>query len=128
MRDLSRRFKALSEEHRLRIVAHLLKHQEVCVCEVEHFLGVSQSTASRHLRYLAAEHLVEHRREGQWVFYRLAEPTDEGHARLVETLRELLSDVEVAGEGKVRAFRSERCITPAAPPDGGRSSALEVTG
>jgi ArsR family transcriptional regulator len=110
MRDLSRRFKALSEEHRLHIVAHLLQHGEVCVCEAEHFLGVSQSTASRHLRYLAAERLVEDRRDGQWVFYRLAEPQDEGHALLVEMLRDLLSDRTVADAEAVEAFRRERCI------------------
>jgi len=110
MRDLSRRFKALSEEHRLRIVAHLLRHREVCVCEVEHFLEVTQSTASRHLRYLAAEGLVEDRRDGQWVFYRLAEPADEEHALLLDLLGGILKDREAAGAKEVEAFRRDRCI------------------
>ncbi|NIP15053.1 MAG: ArsR family transcriptional regulator, partial [Pseudomonadales bacterium] len=37
---------------RLNILALLFGHGELCVCEVERFLRVSQSKASRHLRYL----------------------------------------------------------------------------
>jgi ArsR family transcriptional regulator len=117
VRELSRRFKALSEEHRLRILAYLLKHPAVCVCEVEHFLGVSQSTASRHLRYLAGEQLVEDRREGQWVFYRLMEPQDEAHRLLLEALRDLLATVDVPDAAKVVAFRKERCIETGTPAE-----------
>jgi ArsR family transcriptional regulator, arsenate/arsenite/antimonite-responsive transcriptional repressor len=126
MRTLSRRFKALSEEHRLRIIAHLLEHGEVCVCEVEHFLGISQSAASRHLRYLAGERLVEGRRDGQWVFYRLTEPADETHRLLLEALRELLATADTPGDAAVEAFRNQRCIGVAVKPGPGRSSAAEV--
>lgn len=126
MRNLSRRFKALSEEHRLRIVAHLLRHGEACVCEVEHFLGVSQSTASRHLRYLAGEHLVEDRREGPWVFYHLTDPLDAEHARLLETLRLLLEQAEVADAAEVQAFRAERCIETSGADEAPEAAAVQV--
>jgi hypothetical protein len=52
MRTLSRIFKALSDETRLAIMALVLRHGHLCVCEVEQILGITQSKASRHLRYL----------------------------------------------------------------------------
>lgn len=119
MHDLSRRFKALSEEHRLRILALLLRHGEICVCEVERFLDVSQSTASRHLRHLASADLVEARREGQWVYYRITAPRTDSDRLLLDTLRLLLLDIEVPQiEDELRALRAERC----APAAGARGS------
>jgi len=110
MPDLAHRFKALSEELRLQIVALLFRHHELCVCEVERFLGVSQSAASRHFRYLAAAGLVESRREGQWVYYRMSAPVDEDHTTLLKALEELLRTVEVPTIGtELVAMREERC-------------------
>ncbi len=67
MRQMARRFKALSEEPRLDILSLLFRYGELCGCEVERFLEMSQSKASRHLRYLRNEGLVEDRREGLWI-------------------------------------------------------------
>jgi len=134
MNDLARRFKALSEELRLQILALLVRHEELCVCEVERFLGVSQSAASRHFRYLASAGLVESRREGQWVYYRIAAPADAGHATLVGALHDLLESVEIPSIGpELAAMREERCgdadCAPAeAGPEGAaRHVAVEVT-
>ena len=110
MNDLARRFKALSEELRLQILALLFRHGELCVCEVERFLGVSQSAASRHFRYLASANLVEGRRDGQWVYYRVAAPQDVRHAMLLEALEDLLDTVKVPSIGtELTAMREERC-------------------
>lgn len=68
-------FKGLADGTRLRILA-MLAQGEVCVCEIHEGLGVPQPTASRHLAYLRRVGLVEGRRQGLWVYYRLAEPTD----------------------------------------------------
>jgi DNA-binding transcriptional ArsR family regulator len=85
-------------------------HGELCVCEVERFLDVSQSTASRHLRTLARAGWVEARREEQWVYYRIAEPRDEQHRVLLETLRTLLEGVETPPIGDaLTAKRDARC-------------------
>jgi ArsR family transcriptional regulator len=73
---LSRVMKALSDPARLRIVA-LLTHGELCVCHIESALGLTQSNTSRHLSVLRSAGIVEPRREGGWVFYRLARPMDE---------------------------------------------------
>lgn len=114
MQDLSRRFKALSEEHRLRILALLLRHGEICGCEVERFLELSQSTASRHLRHLASAELVEARREGQWVYYRIAAPRTDEDRVLLDMLGQLLAAIDVPRIGdELEALRAERCASPA---------------
>jgi len=69
----SRLFKALADETRLRILA-LLKVREMCVCEVMVALDLTQPTASHHLGLLENVGLVKDRKEGKWVFYRIANP------------------------------------------------------
>jgi ArsR family transcriptional regulator, arsenate/arsenite/antimonite-responsive transcriptional repressor len=70
VRPLSRVFRALSDETRIRMVA-LLSHGELCVCHVEHALEMAQPNVSRHLGILRAAGIVDARREGSWVYYRL---------------------------------------------------------
>ncbi|HEY6178393.1 MAG TPA: metalloregulator ArsR/SmtB family transcription factor, partial [Kofleriaceae bacterium] len=62
VRPLTRLFRALGDETRLRIVA-LLSHGELCVCHLESALDLNQSTASRHLGILRAAEIVDCRRE-----------------------------------------------------------------
>jgi ArsR family transcriptional regulator len=110
MNDLAHQFKALSEELRLRILALMFRHGELCVCEVERFLHVSQSKASRHLRYLLNAGIVEDRREGLWVYYRVADPKTDKQQLLLGALRELLKDTPVPDvSGELGALRAERC-------------------
>lgn len=75
VRSISRLFKALGDETRLRIVA-LLAHGELCVCHLETALAVSQPNVSRHLAILRNAGIVEHHREGSWVYYHLVEQQD----------------------------------------------------
>ena len=71
MKRLAKIFKALSEETRLRIFV-LLTQGEMCVCELMAILQLPQSTVSRHLSYLKNAGLVDDRRQGMWMFYRLS--------------------------------------------------------
>lgn len=73
---LTRLLKALGDPTRLRMVA-LLAHGELCVCHLESALGLTQSNTSRQLSVLRAAGVVETRRDGAWVFYRLAPQLDE---------------------------------------------------
>ena len=82
---MSRLFKALGDETRLRIVA-LLSHGELCVCHLEEALSLSQPNISRHLSVLRAAGVVEPRREGTWVYYRLADQTTPERERQLSTL------------------------------------------
>ncbi len=66
-------FKALADTNRLRILK-LLEVREMCVCEIMIALGMTQPTASHHLGILENAGLVKGRKEGKWVFYRIAKP------------------------------------------------------
>jgi ArsR family transcriptional regulator len=71
-RDLLVPLKALADETRLRIFV-LLTRQEMCVCEIEDVLNLSQSLVSNHLAVLRQAGLVKARRDAEdarWIFYR----------------------------------------------------------
>ena len=68
-------FKALADKTRLRILA-LLGKNEVCVCHIHDSLGLPQPTVSRHLAYLRRAGLVDVRRDGVWMHYRIARSVD----------------------------------------------------
>ena len=71
-RDLLVAIKALADETRLRIFT-LLTRQELCVCEIEDMLNLSQSLVSNHLAVLRQAGLVRARRDetdARWIFYR----------------------------------------------------------
>jgi ArsR family transcriptional regulator len=72
MRSLASVFKALSDETRLQMLGLLLREGELCVCDFVEVLAVTQSKASRHLRYLVNAGLLEDRRAGTWVYFRIA--------------------------------------------------------
>lgn len=71
MRKVVDLFKVLSDETRLRLITALGKG-EFCVCELVDALKVSQYNISRHLGVLRKSGLVDDRKEGVWVYYRLA--------------------------------------------------------
>jgi ArsR family transcriptional regulator len=64
-------FKALSEESRLRILA-LLMEREMCVCEIEAILNMTQSNASRHLSALKSSGILVSYKKAQWTYYQLS--------------------------------------------------------
>ena len=65
-------FSGLGDTTRLRVL-QLLAEEELCACEVMAALDLTQPTASHHLGILERSGLVVSRREGKWVFYRLAD-------------------------------------------------------
>lgn len=74
LRDTAELFAALADETRLRMLVVLHRLGELCACDLESGLEVTQSRASRHLTTLRRVGLVEDRREGPFVYYRLADP------------------------------------------------------
>ena len=64
-------FSALADRTRLRILA-LLAQGELCVCDLMKVLHEPQSKISRHLAYLRRSGLIESRKEGLWMHYRLS--------------------------------------------------------
>jgi ArsR family transcriptional regulator len=69
--NITRRFHALSDETRLRIV-DLLRGGEQCVCDLTSALDMGQSLLSFHLKALKDAGLVTDRREGRWAYYALS--------------------------------------------------------
>ncbi|MBE7560523.1 winged helix-turn-helix transcriptional regulator [bacterium] len=63
--------KALGDETRLRLLC-ALGERELCVCQLFVLVELAPSTVSKHLAILRAARLVEMRKEGRWVYYRLA--------------------------------------------------------
>jgi ArsR family transcriptional regulator len=69
-------------------ILHLLTHGELCVCEIMRVLEVPQSTVSRHMAYLKNSGWVTDKREGVWVHYALATPSNPVHESLLRCVRE----------------------------------------
>ncbi|HEX5984558.1 MAG TPA: metalloregulator ArsR/SmtB family transcription factor [Solirubrobacterales bacterium] len=71
---VARRFRALSDPTRLRILDHLRSHEEASVGELTETLGTSQQNVSKHLSALLAEGFVARRKRGTSSLYRIADP------------------------------------------------------
>ncbi len=82
-------FKALSDETRLRLVVLLYK-RELCVCQIEAALGISQTKASRHLAILRRAGLLKARRDGLWIYYTLIDQGNKVESNLFPNLCESL--------------------------------------
>jgi ArsR family transcriptional regulator len=72
LRRLKEVFSAIADETRLRIL-NLVAKDELCACELMAALELTQPTTSHHLGILERSGLVTSRREGKWVFFRLAD-------------------------------------------------------
>lgn len=96
MKNLARLFKALADETRLNILCLLSTHEALCVCDIMRVLGITQSKASRHLRYLYHVGLVSDRREGVWMNYRLRENLGHSEELLLKALRQIWSQTPEA--------------------------------
>jgi ArsR family transcriptional regulator len=116
--DLAGVFRALGDATRLRLLA-LLAGGEVCVCHLHESLRLPQPTISRHLAYLRRAGLVETRRDGVWVHYRLA--------RLEEPALRAALESAIHAAGHAPATRADQLqLDTRVPRDGGRTVLLPV--
>ncbi len=102
MKKLAHFFKGLADETRLQILGLLLGEEELCVCDIMRALNITQSKASRHLRYLYNLGLVSDRREGVWMYYRLAVAPGSLQEKQLKLLAEML-----AAQPEARAVREK---------------------
>ena len=65
--------KALADGNRMRVILALFDHEELCVCQLTELLRISMATVSRHMSILHKARLVQSRKDGRWVYYRLAQ-------------------------------------------------------
>jgi ArsR family transcriptional regulator len=104
-------FKALADATRLRILGLLLTG-EVCVCNIHESLKIPQSKASRHLAYLRRAGLVETRRDGLWVHYRLGTLADPVLAAIGDAVRHALTHIEAVTRDGERLRKRTGCCVP----------------
>ena len=116
MREFLSITKALSDENRVRALM-ALEDGELCVCQIIELLGLAPSTVSKHMAILHQAGLVETRKDGRWIYYRLADEPDLPCVRqaLAMTLDCLGKDSRVREDAKamkaVRKMRREElCI------------------
>ncbi|WP_353571007.1 metalloregulator ArsR/SmtB family transcription factor [Candidatus Albibeggiatoa sp. nov. BB20] len=77
-------FQMLADETRLRCLALIHQHKELCVCELNYALELSQPKTSRHLSTMKLNSLLSQRREGQWMFYALSPELSEFDKKLID--------------------------------------------
>lgn len=105
-------FKALGEPTRLKIIK-LLAHRELCVCDLEEILQMSQPRISQHLKVLKQAGLVNERKEGQRTICDLDQAALNGtiqeFRQYIDKPIELIA--EMAGEvSRIPAVAGETCL------------------
>jgi ArsR family transcriptional regulator, arsenate/arsenite/antimonite-responsive transcriptional repressor len=94
--------KALADETRVRLLA-ALQGGELCVCQLIELVGLAPSTVSKHLSILRGARLIEGRKNGRWMYYRMAGAQAPPAARTALTwLTEALEDNPVIREDRRR--------------------------
>jgi ArsR family transcriptional regulator len=98
MKEFIRIMKAMSDPNRVRIIK-LLHRKELCVCELTELLGLAQSTVSKHLKLLDDADLIESRRDGAWIIYRIkVEPISSYAKTMLEKMHVWHEDDQVLVE------------------------------
>lgn len=110
--DMETFFMALADKTRLRLL-NLMREDEICVCFFTEVLDESQPKVSRHLAYLRNAGIVEARRDGKWMHYRIVTPENSFAAQVLEdTLLWLQSQDSMQKDYEKLAVA---CCAPTAP-------------
>jgi ArsR family transcriptional regulator, arsenate/arsenite/antimonite-responsive transcriptional repressor len=112
MKHEARFFKSLADETRLQILWLLMVKEELCVCDIMGVIGITQSKASRHLRYLYNLGLVADRRDGLWMYYRISVPADSWKEKQLRLLAEMVQgepEAKVLQERLHEWLRRKQC-------------------
>lgn len=102
-------FSALADPTRFRIL-NLLHEGELCVCDVMSVLKEPQSKVSRHLAYLRRAGLVEARKEGLWMYYRISKPTLKTFRAIFEALKNAHADFEELKKDRNEFRKTKGCL------------------
>jgi ArsR family transcriptional regulator, arsenate/arsenite/antimonite-responsive transcriptional repressor len=109
-------FKALADPTRVRILG-LLSAGEICVCHIHESLRLPQSLVSRHLAYLRRAGLVETRKEGLWVHYRIGARPDDPTRTLLDAVYHCIGHLSTVAKDAKRLEKKTGCcaVAQAAP-------------
>lgn len=110
MKQSARLFKALSDETRLRILK-MLEQRPLCVCEIQYVLKGSQPNISHHLKTLSDAGLVESKKDGLWVDYRLPDrPETPLHAAALSMVSQGLARDPVVKKDRAQVKSANRLV------------------
>ena len=131
MDDHAEVFQCLADPTRLRLLNVLLHTGEICVCELVHALRLPQYGVSRHLQKLVGAGLLQGRRQGKWIYYRIdrkLEPYQRALLRAVAQLgaerKDFAEDLERAGR-RLSLRRDGVCCVGLAAPVGRQPRSLK---
>jgi len=101
--------KALADGNRTKIIK-MLAIKEMCVCEMKAVLKMAQPSVSKHLKILEEAGLVESRKDGMWVNYRLSENPDNVYAEhMLDVLGDWIKDDNEIKNVITLAGNMDRC-------------------
>lgn len=111
MRALMNITKALADERRVRTLL-ALRQGELCVCQITELFGLAPSTISKHLSILHQAGLVDSRKDGRWIYYRLPQNgTDAAPRDAIRWLEKASADDPVIAEDSQR-LKKILCLNP----------------
>jgi len=93
--------KAIAHPHRMKVL-DLLRSGERCVCELAPEAGITESNMSQHLAILRRAGLVDTRREGHAIFYRVRDPRI---FKVIDQMRAILADQLARAETALGALQ-----------------------
>jgi DNA-binding transcriptional ArsR family regulator len=103
-------FKTLADPTRLRLAVLLSAYGEICVCELAEALDEPDFKISRHLKVMRSAGLVEARREGTWMYYKLSMAKNRLEECLHDCFRDCLVDHETV-KADIRRLEKAACRT-----------------
>ncbi|ECR9676843.1 helix-turn-helix transcriptional regulator [Campylobacter coli] len=89
MRQVFKLILAINDESRVLVLYHLLKYQELCVCDLQKLLNMGQSRLSRHLKILKDAGFLYVKRKGTWAYYGINNELLKLHSDLFENIKNL---------------------------------------
>ncbi len=108
MRDFIKVIKAMNDSNRIRIIFALQK-RELCVCQITILLNLAPSTVSKHLSILHDARLIDGRKEGRWMFYRL--PDKPADTMIKEALNWIIKSASTLPEIKSDKVKLDEILT-----------------
>ncbi len=111
---VDRVFKALADPTRVRILG-LLSGGEMCVCHIHESLRLPQPLVSRHLAYLRRAGLVDTRKNGLWVYYRMAPRKADVTRTLLDAVYHCVSHLSTVAKDCQRLEKKTGCCAVAQP-------------
>jgi len=95
MRELMKITKALADENRIRVLL-ALRGGELCACQITELFGLAPSTMSKHMSILHQAGLVDSRKEGRWIYFRLPD------GKAPPSVRKAIAWISKAAEDQTR--------------------------